>query len=118
MTRAYFTHCGKMPDPIEELNRSVSEGRIESRHSIESLQGVGSRSHYLGTELRMHSFDVECDTFSNDEKVAVVVPVTSVEEADSEAMLALSFSTLLEKSRSTGSPFQQMKILNHLEVQQ
>ena len=43
----------------------------------------------------MHSFTVNCDTFSNEEKVAVVVPVTSVEVTCSEAMLALSFSTLL-----------------------
>ena len=44
----------------------------------------------------MHSLAVDCDTFSNEEKVAVVVPVTSVEvEATcSEAMLAPSFSTL------------------------
>ena len=26
----------------------------------------------------MHSFTVICDTFSNEEKVAVVVPITSV----------------------------------------
>ena len=43
----------------------------------------------------MHSFTVNCDTFLNEEKVAAVVPVTSVEETCSEAMLALSFSTLL-----------------------
>ena len=45
----------------------------------------------------MHSFTVNCDTFSNEEKVAVVVPVTSVEVTCSEAMLALSFSTLFVK---------------------
>ena len=45
----------------------------------------------------MHSFSVNCDTFSNEEKVAVVVPVTSVEVTCSEAMLALCFSTLLVK---------------------
>ena len=45
----------------------------------------------------MHSFTVNCDTFSNEEKVAAVVPVTSVEETCSEAMLSLSFSTLLVK---------------------
>ena len=33
----------------------------------------------------MHSFTVDYDTFSNDEKVAVVVPVTSVEVTCSEA---------------------------------
>ena len=45
----------------------------------------------------MHSFTVDCDTFSNEEKVAVVVSVTSVEVTYSEAMLALSFTTLLLK---------------------
>ena len=45
----------------------------------------------------MHSFTVNCDTFSNEEKVAAVVPVASVEATCSEAMLALSFSTLLVK---------------------
>ena len=58
---------------------------------------MGSWSHDLGAEIRMHSFTVDCDTFSNEEKVAVVVPVTSVEATCSEAMLALSFSTLLVK---------------------
>ena len=43
----------------------------------------------------MHSFTVNCDSFSNEEKVAAVVPVTSVEATCSEAMLALSFSTSL-----------------------
>ena len=75
----------------------MREGRIYSRHSIKSLEGNGSRSHDLGAELRMHSFTVNFDTFSNEDKVAVVVPVTSVEVTCSEAMLALSFSTLLVK---------------------
>ena len=44
----------------------------------------------------MHSFTVDCDTFSNEEKVAVV-PATSVEVTCSEAMLVLNFSTLLVK---------------------
>ena len=65
-------HCGKMSDTREELNRPVREGRIESRHSIKSLEGIGSSSHDLGAELRMHSFTVNCDTFSNEEKVAVI----------------------------------------------
>ena len=69
MTRADLKHCGKIPDAREELNRSVREGRIESRHSIKSLEGMGSGSHDLGAELRMHSFTVYCDTFSNEEKV-------------------------------------------------
>ena len=54
MTRADLKHCGKIPDAREELNRSVREGRIESRHSINSLEGMGSSSHDLGAELRMH----------------------------------------------------------------
>ena len=95
MTRADLKHCGKIPHAREELNRSVREGRIESRHSIKSLEGMGSSSHDLGAELRMHSFTVNCDTFSNEEKVAAVVPVTSVEVTCSEAMSALSFSALL-----------------------
>ena len=56
---------------------------------------MGSRSHDLGAEFKMHSFTVNCDRFSNDEKVAVVVQVTSVEVTCSEAMLALGFSTLM-----------------------
>ena len=95
MTLAYLTHCGKMPDARDELNRSVIEGIIESRHSIKSLEWMGSSSHDLGGELRMHSFSVNCDPFSNEEKVAAVVPVTSVEVTCSEAMLALSYSSLL-----------------------
>ena len=39
---------------------------------------MGSSSHDLGAELRMHSFTVNCETFLNEEKVAAVVPVTSV----------------------------------------
>ena len=58
---------------------------------------MGSWSHDLGAELIMHSFTVNSDTFSNDDKFAVVVPVTSVEVTCSEAMLALCFSTLLVK---------------------
>ena len=45
----------------------------------------------------MNSFTINCDTFANEEKVAVVVPVTIVEAICSEEMLALSFSTLLVK---------------------
>ena len=75
----------------------MREGRIESRHSIKSLEGMGSSLHDIGAEIRMHSVTVNCDTFSNEEKVAAVVPVTSVEVTFSEAMLALSFSTLLVK---------------------
>ena len=63
----------------------MREGRIESRHYIKSLEGMGSSSNDLGAELRLHSFTVNCDTFSNEEKVAAVVPVTSVVVACSEA---------------------------------
>ena len=44
MIRADLKHCGKIPEAREELNRSVREGRIESRHSIKSLEGMGSSS--------------------------------------------------------------------------
>ena len=63
---------------------------------------MGSRSRDLGAQLRMHSFTVDCDTCSNEEKVAVVVPIASVEAACSKAMLALSFSTLLAKCLMMG----------------
>ena len=82
-------------DAREVLDRSVREWRIESRHSIRSLEGMGTSSHDIGAEIRMHSFTVNCDTFSNEEKVAAVVPVTSVEVTCSEAMLARSFCALL-----------------------
>ena len=75
----------------------MREGKIESRHSTTSLEGMGSCSHDLGAELKMHSFTVNCDTFSCEEKVAAVVPVTSVEATCTEAMFALSFCTLLVK---------------------
>ena len=45
----------------------------------------------------MHSLTVNCETFSNEEKVAVFAPVPSVEVICPEAMLALRFSTLLVK---------------------
>ena len=51
----------------------------------------------------MRLFTVYCDTFSNEEKVEVLVPVTSVELTCSEAMLTIGFCTLLVKC--------QMKIL-------
>ena len=54
MTRADLRHCGKMQDAREELNRSVREGRIESRYSIKSFEEMGSSSHDLGAEVRMH----------------------------------------------------------------
>ena len=97
MTSADLKHCGKIPEAREELNRSVREGRIESRYSTMSLEGMGSSSRDLGAEIRMHSFTVNCDTFSNEEKVAAFVPVTSVEVTCSEAMLTVSFFTLLVK---------------------
>ena len=43
----------------------------------------------------MHSSTVNCETFSNEKKVAEVVTVTSVDVTCSEAILALSFCTLL-----------------------
>ena len=46
-------HCWKTPDVREELGRSVREERIESRHSIKSLEGMESKSRDLGGELRM-----------------------------------------------------------------
>ena len=63
MTRANLKRCGKMPDAREEFSGSVREGRIESRHSIESLEWMGSRSNDLGAELIMHAFTVNCDIF-------------------------------------------------------
>ena len=39
MTRADLRHYGKTPDAREELNRSMREGRIESRHSIRGWKG-------------------------------------------------------------------------------
>ena len=83
-----------MPNAREELNRSVRERRIEYRHR-QSLEGMGSSSHDIGAELRKHSFTGNCDTYLNEEKVAADVPVTRVEVTCSEAMLALSFTTLL-----------------------
>ena len=65
MTRADLKHCWKISESREELNRSVREGRIESRHSMKSLEGMGSKSHDKAAELRMHSITVNCDTFSN-----------------------------------------------------
>ena len=47
MTRADLKHCVKIPEAREELNRSVREGIIESRHSIKCLEGMGSSSHDL-----------------------------------------------------------------------
>ena len=49
------------------------------RHHIRFFERIGSRSHDLGAELRMHFLTVDCDALSNEEKVAVVVPVTNVE---------------------------------------
>ena len=97
MTRSTLRHSGKMPVARVELDRSVREGRIESRRSTKSLEGMVSRSYDLREEFRMHFFTVNCDTFSNDETVAIVVLVTSVEVTCSEAILALRFSTMLVK---------------------
>ena len=62
---------------------------------VKSLDGIGSRSHELGVELRMPSFTFNYDTFLNEEKVSVVIPATSNEITCSEAMLAVNFSTSL-----------------------
>ena len=35
---------------------------------------MGSRSHDIGAELRMHYLTVDYDTFSNEDDVVVVVP--------------------------------------------
>ena len=43
MTTADLKHSVKMLDAREELNRSVREGRIASRHHTKSLEGMGSR---------------------------------------------------------------------------
>ena len=69
MTRADLKHCGKIPEAREKLNRSVREGRIESRHSTMSLEGMGSSSLDLGAEIRMHSFTVNCETFQMRKKL-------------------------------------------------
>ena len=75
----------------------MGEGKRESRHYIKSLVGMGSRLHDLGVELRMHSLTINCYTLSNEEKVAVVVPVISVEVTCTETMLAPSFYALVAK---------------------
>ena len=102
MTRVDLKHCWKMPDAREALNRSVREGRIDYRHSIKSLEGMELRSHDLGAQLRMHYFTVKCDTFATKEKVAEIVPVTSVEVTCSEEMLVLSLLVkCLKKDRES-----------------
>ena len=75
----------------------MREGRIEYRHSIKRSEGMRSWSHDLGAELIKHCFTVNCSSFIDEEKVAVVVPITSVEVTCFEEMLALCFSTLLVK---------------------
>ena len=52
---------------------------------------MGSRSHDIGAEIRMHSFTVNCDRFSNETKFAVDVQVTSVEATGSEANACSTF---------------------------
>ena len=54
MTRADLKHCGKIPDAREELNRSVREGRIESRHSIKSLEGMGSSFQIKSNQIKLY----------------------------------------------------------------
>ena len=69
VTRADCKHCWKITNEREELNRSVREVRIESRHYIKNFYKGWNQGHMT------------------------VVPVTSVEVTDSEAILALSLST-------------------------
>ena len=60
------------------------------------MKRIRSRSRDVGAEIRIHSFTVDCDTFSNEVKIEVVVLVTS-EEVDvkgSKAMFATWISTL------------------------
>ena len=47
VTRADLKHRESMLD-TKDLTRSVREGRIEFRHSIKSMERMGSRSHDLG----------------------------------------------------------------------
>ena len=56
-----------------------------------------SGSHDLGAVLRMHSFTVDCDTFSNEENAVAVFLVISivVEVTGYVAMSEICFSTLL-----------------------
>ena len=108
MTRADLKHCGKIPDAREELNRSVREGRIESRHSINSLEGMGSSSHDLGAELRMHSFTVNCDTFSSLYVVSLVILTSG---------FSLSWCTESNKLLLKGSPLSHALLtLEYLKV--
>ena len=102
MIRADLKHSEKMPDAREELHRSVREGKIESRHSMKSLKGMGSRSNDLGIELRIPTLSVDSETHSCEEKVAVVVTLRSVEESvtetDHKAMFALSVYFIISVS--------------------
>ena len=88
MTRDDLKHFVKMPDARKQLNRSVREERIESRDSTQNLEGMESRTQYVVKSI-MHFLTVDYDTFSNKEKVAVVVPVTSIE------VEATGFKTML-----------------------
>ena len=69
VTRADMNHCGKMPDAPRELNTSMRDGRMESRHHIMSLKVIGLMSHDLAAELRMHSSTVDYGTSSNEKKL-------------------------------------------------
>ena len=61
---------------------------------------TGSRPRDLGAEIRILSFTVDCDTFSNEEKVGVVVPETGVEVevTGSEAMFFFFLVKLCDKN--------------------
>ena len=69
VTRADLKHCGKMSGAREEKNRSVREWRIEFRHPIKILEGMESRSHNIGSELRMHFLPVDCTLFQMKKKL-------------------------------------------------
>ena len=55
----------------KELNGSVRNNKIYRRF-IRSLERSGLRSHDVVAELRKHSLSLDCDSFSNEERVAVV----------------------------------------------
>ena len=77
VTTADMKNLGEIEDACKKINRSVRDGEIVTRHSIKKMKGMGSRSHDLGADLRMLYVKVDC-VATKKEKVAVVVPVTSV----------------------------------------
>ena len=53
---------GRISDTREEINTLVREGKVEFRHFIISLEGIGSWSHDLGAEVSIHFLTVDCKT--------------------------------------------------------